>query len=191
MYRVRTVATGVAGSPWYVNLHFSEEGTAQVAADKTRAFFGSLASRLSNAVTYQVASEVGIVNEATGVLEDVTPVDTDPLTGGGVGLAPPANQGLVRLNTATIRNGRRVQGRIFVPGIALSVVGTNGLPTTPFLDNLQTAANVLAESATSPRLVVYSPPIELLGTIVTPGQASEVTGALARNMFAVLRSRRD
>lgn len=191
MFRVRVVATGVAGSPWYVNLHFGD-GTAQVAADKTRAFFAAIAADLSSAITYQVQTEVGIVDVATGELSDVTPVTSAPLQGGGVAaLAPTATQGLVRINTDTVRFGRRVQGRIFVPGLTPATVGTNGAPAGPFLGRLQTAANVLADAATDPRLGVYSPPRTLTGPVELPGTFSLASGALARAKFGSLRSRRD
>lgn len=191
MFRVRVVATGVAGSPWYVNMHF-DTGTAQGAAEKARAFFAGIAADLSSAITYTVQGEVGIVNVATGELEDVAPVTVAPLQGGGVAaLAPTATQGLVRINTNVIRLGRRVQGRIFVPGLTPATVGTNGAPATPFLGRLQTAANVLSESATAPILGVYSPPRVLTGPVVLPGSFSPASGAIARSKFGSIRSRRD
>lgn len=191
MFRVRTVATGVAGSPWYVNVHF-DEGTAQGAADKMRLFWSTLAVRLSSAITYTVASEVGIVDVASGELEDVAAVTTTPVVGGGVAaLAPTATQGLLRINTNAIRFGRRVQGRIYVPGLTPAAVGTNGAPATPFLETLQTAGNVLVDAATDPQLVVYSPPRVLTGPVEIPGALSVATSTLARSKFGSMRSRRD
>lgn len=179
--RIRTVATGVAGSPWYVNMHFAGEGGPS-AADEVAAvvaFWQQVAGFLDNAVTYQVQSDVVQLDSATGQQTGivVTPGGARQGTDASPAL-PPANQGLIRLTSNAFFGGRRIRGRIFVPGVTSGSQDANGKPSADFRLAMQQGATYLVQNGLS----IYSP---------TNRVVAVVSGVSTWTEFAVLRSRRD
>lgn len=73
--------------------------------------------------------EVRLVDDVTGALvgtENMTP--PAPVVGtGGPDPLPDASQVLLRFNTGSIANGRRIKGRCFIPGVTrdAAVLGNN------------------------------------------------------------------
>lgn len=181
MQRIRTIFTGVAGTPWYNNLYFNEEsGSPNDRISAVFEFWNTLAAVINDSVTFQVQGDVAFVDDATG---DIVEVQTD-LAQSGAGdetgdPLPHANQGLLRLRTGVYVGGRQIVGRVFVPGMTESVA-TNGLLTSTAITQLETAAAVLKDDEGSWR--VYSP---------TKHTSADITSWSAWNQFAVLRSRRD
>jgi hypothetical protein len=131
--------------------------------------------------TATIDPEVAEIDSATGNLVATFPVTQDVVTfAGGTGPLPRANQGLIRMGTALYLNGRRVVGHLFIPGV-VSAVNNNGAPTTAYVSSLQTAANALMNDAQT-FWCVYSR---------VNGVAAIINAPVAKNYFAVLRSRRD
>lgn len=195
MLHVRSVSTGVAGSPYYTNLYFSGgAGDTEYVLNTTRAFWVALQVRMGTGLVTNVDSEVREVNEETG---DVVAIRTGPsissVTGTATGsMCPPATQGLIRLTTGTLRSNRRVQGRIFIPRVPQSQVTAQGTALNAYQTALADAGAILMGGAGTPRLVVWSRP-QLTPGDPNPrlGAAAPVTGASAWEQFSVLRSRRD
>jgi hypothetical protein len=129
------------------------------------------------------------IEASTGVLTGAF-AGTDPTTvvGGAVGdLLPRQTQGLLRLNTSTVIGGRRVRGRLFIPG-ALESDNSSAQPTGTYLSDLNVAAaTLLAAGATASSLVVWHRPTPGVGGGASPA----VTGVSAAPTWSVLRSRRD
>lgn len=195
LLRVRTVLTGVAGTPWYTNTYFSDPltGTAeQDAVNAMGAFWNTMDTYIDNTVSGQVQGDVLRIDETDGTvlgLEAATPVavaggnTSDPL--------PYMTQGLGRLSTAGIVHNRLVRGRIIVPGPTEDQNGTAGVPASTYISTLQTAMDALIADANT-ALVVWSRPFA--GTEGNPARSGSihlVTGASVAPYWSVLRSRRD
>lgn len=118
-YRVRTVFTGVQGSPWLNTLWFDQStGTAQQAANAAAAFWGTVDNRMATNVLWATEAAVYRVDETTG---QPTSVDqTTVSSGAGSGSAtqlPIQTQGLCRLRSGIFVGGREVRGRFYIPGL--------------------------------------------------------------------------
>lgn len=196
--RVRTVMVGVAGTPWYSNLYFMDDGGTSVAPQAVAAvgtFWTTMAAAISNNVTGTVQGEVARINEVDGQLtgvENVTPV---AFAGGNTDDELPwQTQLLGRTFTAGFVNGRRVRGRIFIPGM---VENNNavGVPVASLQTSLQNALNALiAEPNTI--LAVWARPFAGDPAAVPPkparlGTKYAVVTASVSPIWSVLRSRRD
>lgn len=180
MLRIRTIFTGVAGTPYYSNLYFdSVSDAAQVNTDAVAAWWNDLEDFMVTGLSWVVQPEVTEMDE-DGTITGLFPVTQR--SGGGVGAGeglPLANQALMRLNTGAYVGGRQIRGRIFIPGIIESA-SVSGVPSA----GLITAANTgIAElDAESSGFSVWSK---------KNGSIHNVTSGSLWNQFAVLRSRRD
>lgn len=192
MLRVRTVMTGVAGSPWYTNMYFGgadAQSDVDAATDRVRAFWQSIGGYISTGVNIDVQSDVALINEGTGVVFDLKTHVTAPVaSSGATERLPTSNQALVRLGTSGIVAGRRVRGRIFLPGFneGVSVNGQVQASDRALIDNAAKALAGITPSATPP-MVVWSRPVD-------GGRAGSfypVTSCTTWSQWAVLRSRRD
>lgn len=196
--RIRTVFAGVGGAPLYNNLYFSNAPTstaAQEAVDLVTAAWDGLTSIMDIGLTGTVLGEVAELEDTTGEVQAVYAVTAgtfDPSFAGDA--LPHAAQGLVRLQTQTFVSGRRVRGRIFVPGLTEGA-NTNGVPNANTIASLTAFGTALIQ-VTGPELVIYTRP-RLADPDATPpvsarvGSHSVVTAAAAWDQWAVLRSRRD
>lgn len=182
MYRVRTVFTGVTGSPWVSTAFFAEgAGSAQQAATAVGAFWNAADALMEASVSWTTLADVEGVNAANGQVHSV--FSTTPVTGSGAAATtglPTAAQGLVRWRTGVYVNGREIRGRWFIPGIA---TGNNndGAPSATMVSTLNTAASTLIGDANSV-LEIWSR---------ANGSSADVTSGTTWSQFAVLRSRRD
>lgn len=196
--RVRTVFTGVAGAPYYNNLYFenvNDLSDAQAAVDLVDSAWSTLNSVLAGALIGNIESEVPIIDIPSGNITLVwatTGGVVDPTSAAEP--LPWASQGLLRLSTNTFLGGRRVRGRVFIPGFteAAQDAGIPSATTQTAIANM--GATLIAP--TEPTLVVYSRPRPADPDADPPvaardGFASVVEGTTAWNKWAVLRSRRD
>lgn len=194
MLHVRAISTGVAGSPYYTNLYFNAEPTnVGIALARVSQFFTDLRPVMRTGITTNVESEVRVIDPSTGTVTDiVVGAEQAPIAAAAAGsIAPPATQGLIRLQTSGLRLNRQVQGRIFVPGVTVAAVSPTGTAQAAYQTALTDAATALRAATSGVQLVVWSRPRTLTGPVGLPGQQSPVTGASAWQNFAVLRSRRD
>lgn len=185
--RVRTVLSGVPGTPYYSNLYFQGVVTqpqAQDCLDNVAAFFNSLESTIISTCTWLTEGDVALIDEATGTLTG----NLSGTGGSGVGTVsgdpmPWSNQGLLRLLTDTYVGGRRLRGRFFNPA-QVEANSTLGVPIGAYITGLNTIGQTLiTDSATSSsEWVVWSR---------KNGVAAEVSSVSTWGQWAVLRSRRD
>lgn len=194
MMRVRTVATGVAGSPFYTNLYFAgaTESAAVEATQRVTAFWTALRNTTIATLSMRVEPEVAVINPLDGETSAYVIGGGATITGNSVQPALPYfTQGLIRLTTAGVVGGRRVQGRIFIPGLYQGAQDADGTPSAGFLAGLSAGAGALTAAGPS-QLVVWSRPVARINPpLVRAGTQHNVIGATARDKFAVLRSRRD
>lgn len=182
LYRVRTIFTGVPGTPWYSNQYFDEAGgTAQQAANVVKNFWSGLAAYFPTTVTATVQALVDQVDPGTNTIIGSTSTTTVSVPGGGTGQPLPwASQGNIRLRTGVYINGRQLVGRIFFPGLTQASIAS-GLVNGATISALNSGVAAMIADANS-ALVVYSRLQGRWETVVSADTAQE---------FAVLKSRRD
>lgn len=182
MFRVRTVFTGVQGSPWLSTMYFSEfGGTASQAVTAVGTFWGAVDAHIANAVSWATEAEVATIATSTG--EPTGLEITTPQTGTGSSGSQPialAAQGLIRWRTGIFIEGRESRGRTFIPAVGAGD-SVNGAPSTSLTTAVNAAAAALLADANS-ELEVYSRKHRVENPVLT--------GSLWGS-FAVLRSRRD
>lgn len=194
MLHVRSIGTGVAGSPYYTNLYFTGEiASAAAALTKVRTFMAALAPNIGSGMTINVQSEVKEIDPFFGnTLAILNGPDQAPIaTSGGTTVTPPATQGLIRLATGGVVRNRRVIGRIFVPRVAVGAVATGGSVSAGYQTSVTNAISALIADQAGPRLAVWSRPMELGPIGPVNGSLHAVTSASVWSEFSVLRSRRD
>jgi hypothetical protein len=183
MLRVRTVFTGVPGSPWLSTMYWADLETqdgANLAVARVGQFWTALGGQMKTTVRWDTEAEVDQLS-VTGTLQGT--YVTAPVGGNGLAadtLLPIATQALVRWSTSLVVAGRRLRGRTFLPGWT-EAHSLNGVLEVAAKNTTQNAANTLiAHSA--PSMVVWSP---------THGTLANIDAASVWEQFAVLRSRRD
>lgn len=182
LYRVQTVFTGVAGAPYYNTLHFlASAGSASQAAADAAGFWGVVDAYISSGCTWDLDTDVEVIDDVTGNIQNVVQVTAASGTGGSsADMLPPATQALIRWRTGSFIGGREIRGKTFVPAMT-ETNSTSGQPVSAMLTGIDNAALALYGSPNS-QLVVYSR---------KNGQYASVTAASTWAQFAVLRSRRD
>jgi len=196
--RVRTVFTGVAGAPFYNNLYFG--GIADVinpqdCVDAVDVAWTTLTTIMNINLIGAIEAEVPIIEDTTGEIQSV--VST---TGGVVDPTsaaeplPTATQGLVRLSTNTFVDGRRLRGRVFVPGLTEGSQDA-GVPNASTIASLANFGQTILDDS-SVNLVIFRRPRPADPDAIPPVEARDGTSASVASstgwgQFAVLRSRRD
>lgn len=185
--RIRTLSTGVAGAPFYTNIYYdTATGSAQQCADRVRLFWNQFATLHVNGLVHTVQPDVAVINEFTGDVTGIETVTVTPVTCTRAGDPLPSYcQALVRMRTDGVVRGRRVQGRIFVPGWTED----NNAAGRPTGTGILTAGAILRDAGTGARPVVWSRPLTVFGTAVA-GSAHAVTDFSGSSTWSVLRSRR-
>jgi hypothetical protein len=182
LWRVRVDLSGTAGGPGVSTYYFADDViTAQQAADAVGDLWTDpFSAEMANDVAWQVESEVdGIDLDGTlTAVENVTGASGNgTLTGEPL---PWATQYLVRWGTNLIVNGRRLQGKTFVPG-PTEDGNDNGVPSSTVISDMNTALNAFVV-ANAGIFGIWSKTHAAFGVVGS--------GTLW-NEFAVLRSRRD
>lgn len=162
---------------------------------RVRAFFSAAANLFAvnmtltyNPVLDEIEETTGeIVNQATGAVPAAVAFT------GTADILPLQVQGLIRLQTGTFRDGRRLQGRINLPYLKESSNDTGGSPTAAFVTAMTANAALLGTTVvTAVNQRVWSRPRE--ATLVLPARAGLSAPVIARSCspkWATLRSRRD
>ena len=189
MLRVDVILGGSAVVGGGINqLFFSNDAVdAQACADAAQDFWDVMAFGIHNSCTYQVSSTVLDINQVTGELVGAVPVTTLAAAAGGASSdrEPPVLQGLLRLNTGQVVNGRVLKGRLFIPAVPDSFVNSDGSVSGSYGSGMTAAAIGLIDDATASWNIWHRPIAGSGGTMRTV-QSASVSGK-----FSVLRSRRD
>lgn len=190
MARVRTVFTGVAGTPWYSNIYIGAIGSGidfQAYTDAVGDFWESQASVLRGDVDYTVEGDLAILNDATG---EITRVEgTTGVSGSFTSAAEPLptqTQLLLRVLTNTYLNGRRIRGRIFIPGYC-EPSSTAGRPAPTLLTDVPASFEATIGALPHPVVVWHKPNAET----GAPGSQHAYDSIQVWSEWSVLRSRRD
>lgn len=181
---LRTVWDGVAGAPYYTTLAVdaSDPGNIDQVRDAWEDFLQDQASNIDTRIAANIQGDVPVVDLATGTLvrvETITPAIIDM---NGLGdILPASTQGLCRLRTGLVVGGRRLRGRLFLPGMTEANSTAAGVPSSALQSDVDAALTLLI-TASAGAWVVYSR---------THQAISSVTTASLWSQWAVLRSRRD
>jgi len=153
-----------------------------------RSFWDGVKALITPTITVTFDPICIAVEASTGALTGAF-TGTQPLDVVGTATGDPLplqTQGLLRFSTATVVAGRRVRGRLFVPGASESQNGSNALPSSTYLSTVNTAAGlILAGGATATDAVIWHRPTAGAG-----GASPVITGVGCASTWSVLRSRR-
>lgn len=190
MIRFRTTFSDSAGGGIkYNNLYFSATDPADALACKEQVvdFWAGCQVFMHSGVSWALDPLVPVIESTTGDTLNVYDVGAAAGTGTAAGEPlPPSNQVLVRLGTNGIVNNRRVQGKIYIPGLVESI-NENGRVSTATITALTALLGNAFDGTGDEDLVVWSRPVD--GG--RPGSIHPVQTTSVWNQFAVLRSRRD
>lgn len=184
MLRVRSIFTGVAGAPYYSNLYFPGliSTDAQDRVNEVATAWDGCKTLLRTPMSIQVEGFVPVIDEVSGDITGSFTV-TEPAPVGCVGTQeamPPANQMLMRLSTPTYFAGRRLQGRMFIPGLTEASNDSGGVVSP---NDSAVILDAFEPITTGPdRIGVWSR---------KNGAFVQVDGVSIWNQWSVLRSRRD
>lgn len=162
---------------------------------RVRAFFNSAAALFAVNMTLTFNPVLDEIEETSGeIVGQVSGTVPAAVTfTGSTDILPLATQGLLRLQTATFRDGRRLQGRINLPYLKEGSNDTGGSPTAAFVTSMNTAAALLGTTVvTAVNQRVWSRPRE--ASLTLPARAGLSAPVIARSTspkWAILRSRRD
>lgn len=184
VFVVKTVWSGVAGSPYYTTLNFAgtpDLAEAAVVHDRVADMWAEFDTWIHSGNVWTVQPEVNFLDVATGEVTETFIVPE--VSGNGADAAdqlPRATQGLITWLTGTFVGGRQIKGRTFLPGPCETSNDAAGRPLAAYKDNVAVIGTRLVVQPNP--LVVYSP---------THLTAPAVSGYTVGAEWAVLRSRRD
>lgn len=187
MIRVRTLGTGVAGTPWYINQYFDGDLTgASAAVSAVHGFFTVLRPSIYENVTFQVQPDVVEVDPSTGKAIDAASVSSTAVVCQNTSnMVPAANNMLLRLGTAGFTRGRRIEGKLYIPGLVVANLQADGTLTAAAVTTFAadaTSAFLPASPGSQPALVVWS----RVGK-----NTHAVTAITTWSEMAILKSRRN
>lgn len=192
--RTRTTLTmGGSGAKCLSQYYWDATGASMAvlvteAHARVRAFWAALANAIpsSSLLSFEpLADEIEestgqILGQHAGTLPSVVTFTNanEPL--------PFQTQGLIRFDTGTYVAGRRLKGRMFVPG-ASEDRNVSGFPLTAYVTQMQTAANALGTTIVDPmaQRVWHRPGPSGVGGLTVP-----VMSRVASAQWHVLKSRR-
>jgi hypothetical protein len=187
MARVRTVWTGVEGSPYYSNLYFlnvEDSSDAQTVIDLVAAYMDDLSDTWDNNLSAFTEPDVAIIDSVSGEIQQIFTGTGATSVGAVAGdILPASSQLLIRMLTDSYVGGRRIRGRMFVPSQA-EANSTVGKPTGALTAGVAVFAEDLRAAAAA----------AIHGWVVWSrknGTAPPVTAVSVWDQWAVLRSRRD
>lgn len=179
---LRWTAAGGAGG--VTVLHAWDSATASDIVTSLGAFITAVRPALATSTSVAIDPVARTKNTVTGTLEGLTTLTVPaPVVGtGGATAVPNLAQGLIRLRTEQVVNGRFLQGRIFVPGMGSSTQNAQGEVNTAGTNALAAAGAALVDSL---QWVIWHRPVGGSG-----GSYSFMSSASAWNEYASQRRRR-
>jgi hypothetical protein len=195
--KVKLKWTGFSGAPGYTNFFYRDEAsgapsptTATDAVTKVGNFANYIKAYLPIETAVQVQSDIEVIEETNGQLQDVMNVASQPVVQGTAPSAPysAASGAVITWRTAGVRNGRRVRGRTFLVPLANSAYQSDGTIASAALTALNTNMGTFLDATGSAILGVYARPTS---KGATDGAWFTVIGHNIPDKVAVLRSRRD
>lgn len=193
--------TGFPGAPGLSVFHFRDfdtepgaglsEAGAQAATDRIDTFITAAIPYLPQGVFLRSDTEVEVIEETTGELQETFSVTPAAQKAGMMsvanGFAAPSGA-VINWRTQGVRNGRRIRGRTFLVPLGAGSYQADGTLSAAAVSGLAAAATALIDTTGSPDLGVYARPT---APGATDGNWVVASSATVPDMAAVLRSRRD
>lgn len=192
--RLLGAASGALFTTYWDSTGAASTALATEAMARVRAFFNSGASLFPPGMTLTYNTVLDEIEETDGnLVGQVSGTAPAAVTfTGSVDLLPLQTQAVLRLQTGTFRDGRRLQGRIFVPYLKESSNSASGAPESTTVTALNAAATLLGTTVvTAMNQRVWSRPRE--ATLALPARSGLSAVVIARATSAswgVLKSRR-
>lgn len=189
-YRVRTVITGLDGGP-YLSTHIfsaslvSDPVNAGSAVD---AFWTAIRTRIYSTAAMNVENEIETFDVESGAILGTGLYTGATTTGANTNPASwTAKQGVLKLRTNIYRNGRRIQGRLFIPGVTRDAGDQH--PISGYKNDITAAAINLRDDSTGDGVPwsVWSRPSS---PDASDGRLAPVYIPSVNDEWGVLRSRR-
>lgn len=181
--KVRTVVTGVAGSPYYMTMYMDPGvGTpTQNLANWAQFTTNTVASALRAGAHYQTGPDIDLIDDVDGSLVGRESGTSVLLTGtSSADFLPPQVQLLVRWHTGVFVGGRELVGRTFLPLQSEDNNDASGNPKSAAVTFTQGAANDFIAAANS-KPKVWSR---------KHGLSADISSATVSAIWGTLRSRR-
>lgn len=182
--RVEVIWSGLPGAPFYSQFFFSHQaGAATATAANVRTFLNALSTNLCTPMTAQIQPEQAIIDVVTAQpvnVEIATNQAVVNYTGTGDPL-PWSTQVLLQLKTATFNSGRRLRGRIYIPGILESMCTAGELAPASQTTFNTPAQTLITQSNATGDWAVWSKRYQ---------SWANVASATAWNQFGIQRRRR-
>lgn len=196
MVNIREITVGwqMTNSPGGTSVfHALEDDSATLQCDFLSDALETVQEMLSTSTIWTIAEEGRVFDDATGTLTGSWNSAT-PHAGGGENAGQPvanSTQALVRFQTGTIRDGRLVRGRVFIPGVSVAGM-TGGELSSANVSILGAAFTTLFDNG---QFGVWSRPRPANPSATPPVTARDglfvlATGATGWNEMAVQRRRR-
>lgn len=193
MLRVRTVVTGVAGSPCYTNLYFGPGATAPEAQSAVIDFWSDYTPISAGGADFNIEGTILRVESTTGEIQGAEVLDDEHLGSEfTLEIGPPGTQGLIAWKTGSYLNGRSVGGRTFIPAVA-ETQNNLGAPNSTFQTVLASMVQTLLLSPAGQYFGIYSRPVYTrigVPVLQRPGAFSVVATGSPLNQWSSLRTRR-
>lgn len=201
--KVVTTWAGTSGGPGINQLYCHSPGQtlltstqAQSAVNAVRAFWASCASYLPDDVALVTQPVVDMYDHGNGSLTNTISAATPPAGVAGTSTATFSMATGIKMNlqTADIRNGRRVRGSMFIVPAASTAMNTVGSVAAGTRSALNTAGGVLVNSFLTAglELIVWGRPLkDDAGVITRQGTINPVMTIDTAEKACILRGRRD
>lgn len=166
-------------------MHFWDGVNVSTQRSRLNSFLQAIMQYFADSVSFTIATDGKVLDEGTGEMTGLW-TEATPYVGQGSALEEPvadATQLLVRWNTNTIRAGRFVLGRTFLPGLAVTSL-SDGNVDPAVIGPISTAASSFAGANSG--FSVYSRPRP-----GTPGALVTINSSGVSPELAVLRRRRN
>lgn len=176
--------TGPGSSPKVSVLYFDETGAIADQVGAINTLITAYRVFMNSSYSARVRETMRLIDEFTGDLQGIDTFTTPPAITGSAAGSPvaDASQVLCRWRTGTVRRGRFLQGRTYLPGCSSGqIVGGNVSPT--MVTTMSGAAQTFATSAGIP--LVWSRPSDAGSGLAVPMTAGSIWSE-----FAVQRGRR-
>jgi hypothetical protein len=189
MLRVRVTWSGPSApllSTFYFSPTTEDTGSATAAHVAVATFWFNIRNFISTAYSWVVQPQVDQIDLLGTLTGSFTAANSSANAGTDAGqLLPTQTQGQVRWTTGSFLNGRRVQGRTFIPGPTEGSNTAAGLPDPAMVTAVSNEAQTFANATVNP--VVWSDHHE-----ETPpfGASTAINGGFMVGAWRVLRSRR-
>jgi hypothetical protein len=182
--RVRTIWTGVAGTPAYSNFYFDADTTD--AADfqaMVLETWDTIKTQIKEGVTATMVNPIPIINDGTGDVVDVAIGAGGSTSGTNTeDELPPMTSGLLQMHTGQFYGGRELRGRCFIP-YPTRTLSSGGKPTSDYRGQLSDAFNgLLGISGANGAWRIFSPSKHV---------SNAVSSISIWDQWGSLRSRRD